>query len=122
MMDCLKITDGDMGIGGNRHIVGILPGSKEEAYKNLSIILDAVKKIGSKSFLSRKECSMARKSSVSSTSRSWFFMRLEVFILSQFSRNWDDCQPERFKRTSCHQSAGTAGKADCRSGSQSLFL
>lgn len=54
MMDCLKITGEDLGIGENKYVVGILPGSKEEAYKNLAIILDAVKKISRNPFFSEK--------------------------------------------------------------------
>jgi uncharacterized protein (TIGR03492 family) len=45
MMDCLKITDEDFGIEKNRYVVGILPGSKRDAYDNFSIILDAVASI-----------------------------------------------------------------------------
>lgn len=59
MMDCLRITGEDFGIEKNRYIVGILPGSKKEAYDNLPIILDAVTAINkrflsSKSFLPKK--------------------------------------------------------------------
>ena len=80
MMDCLKITGEDFGIGENKYIVGILPGSKEEAYKNLPIILDVVKKISRKSFLSRKvdfllslaaSLSLERLGEVVSLSRDW---------------------------------------------------
>ncbi len=80
MMDCLKVTDEDFGIEENRHVVGILPGSKEEAYKNLPIILDAVKKISRKSFFSRKvdfllalaaSLSLKRLEEVVSSSRDW---------------------------------------------------
>ena len=42
MMDCLKISGERFGIEENRYVVGILPGSKEEAYRNLPIILEAV--------------------------------------------------------------------------------
>lgn len=80
MMDCLKTTDEDFGIEDNKHIVGILPGSKEEAYKNLPIILDAVKRISRKSFLSRKvdfllalaaSLSLEKLGEVVSSSRDW---------------------------------------------------
>ncbi len=80
MMDCLKITNGDLGIGENRHVVGILPGSKEEAYENLPIILDAVRRISEKSFLSRKadfllalaaSLTLRRLGEVVSSSRDW---------------------------------------------------
>lgn len=80
MMDCLKISDEELGIGENRHVVGILPGSKEEAYKNLPIILDAVKKISGKSSLFRKtdfllalaaSLSLKRLGEVVSSSRDW---------------------------------------------------
>jgi len=42
MMDCLKITGEDFGIEKNGYVVGILPGSKSDAYDNFPIILDAV--------------------------------------------------------------------------------
>ncbi|MFQ5836072.1 MAG: lipid-A-disaccharide synthase-related protein, partial [bacterium] len=42
MMDCLKITGEDFGIEKNGYVVGILPGSKRDAYDNFPIILDAV--------------------------------------------------------------------------------
>jgi len=45
MMDCLKITDEDFRIEKNRYVVGILPGSKRDAYDNFPIILDAVTSI-----------------------------------------------------------------------------
>jgi len=45
MMDCLKITDEDFGIEKNRYVVGILPGSKRDAYDNFPVILDAVTSI-----------------------------------------------------------------------------
>jgi uncharacterized protein (TIGR03492 family) len=45
MMDCLKITDEDFGIEKNGYVVGILPGSKRDAYDNFPIILDAVASI-----------------------------------------------------------------------------
>ena len=54
MMDCLKISGERFGIEEDRYVVGILPGSKEEAYRNLPIILEAVKIINAKPFLSGK--------------------------------------------------------------------
>lgn len=42
MMDCLKMTGEDFGIEKDECVVGILPGSKRDAYGNFSIILDAV--------------------------------------------------------------------------------
>ena len=42
MMDCLKITGEDFGTEKDGYVVGILPGSKRDAYGNFSIILDAV--------------------------------------------------------------------------------
>ncbi|MFQ6066848.1 MAG: lipid-A-disaccharide synthase-related protein [bacterium] len=42
MMDCLKITGEDFGTEKARYVVGILPGSKRDAYDNFPIILDAV--------------------------------------------------------------------------------
>jgi len=45
MMDCLKMTDEDFGIEKDRYVVGILPGSKRDAYDNFPIILDAVTSI-----------------------------------------------------------------------------
>jgi uncharacterized protein (TIGR03492 family) len=42
MMDCLKITGEDFGIEKNGYVVGILPGSKKDAYDNFPTILDAV--------------------------------------------------------------------------------
>ncbi len=59
MMDCLEISGENFGIKPDRYIVGILPGSKKEAYDNLPIILDAVTAINkrflsSKSFLPKK--------------------------------------------------------------------
>jgi len=45
MMDCLSITNEDFGVGKARYKVGILPGSKEEAYDNFTVVLDAVKLI-----------------------------------------------------------------------------
>lgn len=80
MMDCLKMTGEDFRIEDNRHVVGILPGSKEEAYKNLPIILDAVKKISRKFFLFRKvdfllamaaSLSLKRLGEVVSLNRDW---------------------------------------------------
>ncbi|MEA1964955.1 MAG: lipid-A-disaccharide synthase-related protein [Candidatus Aerophobetes bacterium] len=45
MMDCLSITNEDFGIGEARYKVGILPGSKKEAYDNFTVVLDTVKLI-----------------------------------------------------------------------------
>ncbi len=45
MMDCLKITGEDFGIRTNEPVIGILPGSKQEAYDNLMTILDATEEI-----------------------------------------------------------------------------
>lgn len=45
MMDCLKITGKDFGIDKSSPAVAIVPGSKKEAYKNLMVILDAVREI-----------------------------------------------------------------------------
>jgi len=45
MMDCLKITGEDFGVKDNEPVIGILPGSKQEAYNNLTTILDAVVEI-----------------------------------------------------------------------------
>ncbi len=42
MMDCLKMTGEDFGIEKDAYVVGILPGSKRDAYGNFPIILDAV--------------------------------------------------------------------------------
>jgi len=50
MMDCLSITNEDFGIGKARYRVGILPGSKEEAYDNFTVVLDAVKLIAQEMF------------------------------------------------------------------------
>jgi len=38
MMDCLEISGERFGIEEDKYVVGILPGSKEEAYRNLPII------------------------------------------------------------------------------------
>jgi len=59
MMDCLEISGENFGIKPDRYVVGILPGSKKEAYDNLPAILDAVAAINKrflcfKSFLSKK--------------------------------------------------------------------
>lgn len=43
MMDCLTVTGEDFGVSSHKYVVGILPGSKREAYDNLKIILEAVK-------------------------------------------------------------------------------
>ncbi len=48
MMDCLEVTGKDFGVGSRKYVVGILPGSKGEAYDNLKIILEAVKVIETK--------------------------------------------------------------------------
>ena len=45
MMDCLKVTGKDFGTEKGHPVVGIVPGSKKEAYDNLKIILDAVREI-----------------------------------------------------------------------------
>ncbi len=45
MMDCVKITGEDFGIKDGEPTIGILPGSKKEAYDNLGTILDAVREI-----------------------------------------------------------------------------
>jgi len=48
MMDCLEVMGEDFGVGSRQYVVGILPGSKREAYDNLKIILEAVKVIETK--------------------------------------------------------------------------
>ncbi len=45
IMDSLKITGEDFGIEKDYPVVGIVPGSKKEAYENLRTILDAIKEI-----------------------------------------------------------------------------
>jgi len=45
MMDCLEVTGERFGIEDNAPVVGILPGSRKEAYENLKVILEAVRKI-----------------------------------------------------------------------------
>ncbi|MCD6231596.1 lipid-A-disaccharide synthase-related protein [Candidatus Aerophobetes bacterium] len=42
MLDSLEITGEDFGIEKDSYVIGILPGSKNEAYENLKIILKAV--------------------------------------------------------------------------------
>lgn len=49
MMDCLKITGEDFGIPVAKKVVGLLPGSRDEAYGNFQYILEAVEEIGLKS-------------------------------------------------------------------------
>ena len=45
IMDCFKITGEDFGIEKDYPLVGIVPGSKKEAYENLRTILNAVREI-----------------------------------------------------------------------------
>ena len=54
MMDCLKITGEDFGVREGSTVVGIVPGSRKEAYENLKVSLSAAEKIyleGGKNFL-----------------------------------------------------------------------
>ncbi len=80
MMDCLKITGEDFGIGENGYVVGILPGSKRDAYDNFPIILDAVTSIEKRvSFSGRvhfllalpASLSLEKLVSVASRTREW---------------------------------------------------
>lgn len=45
MMDCLRITGEEFGVEKNYPTVTIVPGSKKEAYENLTIIIDAAREI-----------------------------------------------------------------------------
>jgi len=45
MMDCLRITGEDFDIDKRHPVVAIIPGSKEEAYDNLMVALDAAREI-----------------------------------------------------------------------------
>jgi uncharacterized protein (TIGR03492 family) len=45
MMDALEITGEDFGIPEDRTVVGLLPGSRHEAYANLKLMLRAVSKL-----------------------------------------------------------------------------
>jgi len=54
MMDCLSITNEDFGVKAAQYKVGILPGSKEEAYDNFTIVLDAITLITQEMFSSGK--------------------------------------------------------------------
>lgn len=45
MMDALEITGEDFGIPSDRIVVGLLPGSRHEAYANLKLMLRAVSKL-----------------------------------------------------------------------------
>lgn len=45
MMDCLEITGEDFGIPATKKVVGLLPGSRDEAYGNFQYILGAVEEI-----------------------------------------------------------------------------
>ncbi|HAV43321.1 TPA: hypothetical protein DCX15_04825 [bacterium] len=49
MMDCLQVTGSDMGISSSTKVIGLLPGSKREAYRNLQYILEMVEEIGAQS-------------------------------------------------------------------------
>ncbi len=42
MLDCLKITGEDFNLKKDSYVIGILPGSRNEAYKNIKTILKAV--------------------------------------------------------------------------------
>ena len=45
MMDCMNITGDDFGLNTNQKVIGILPGSRVEAYDNFSILSDVITKI-----------------------------------------------------------------------------
>lgn len=45
MMDSFSITGENFGLSLERKVVGIMPGSREEAYDNMAIILDAVMRL-----------------------------------------------------------------------------
>ena len=49
MMDCLKITGEDFGLSPKDKVVGILPGSRREAYTNIKVILQSIEIINKKS-------------------------------------------------------------------------
>ena len=80
MMDCLRITGEDFGTEKDGYVVGILPGSKRDAYGNFSIILDAVISIEKRaSFTGRvhfllalpASLSLEKLRSVASRARKW---------------------------------------------------
>jgi len=51
MMDCLKVAGEDFGLSPQDPVVGILPGSRKEAYANLKVILQSLEIIYKRSFL-----------------------------------------------------------------------
>ncbi len=57
MMDCLEMSGENFGIKPGEYVVGILPGSKKEAYHNLPVILDAVTVINKRFFFSKSSLS-----------------------------------------------------------------
>lgn len=48
MMDALRITGDDLGLAPNETLVALLPGSRQEAYRNFLIILDGVAELASR--------------------------------------------------------------------------
>lgn len=45
MMDCFEVSDDALGVSPGHDIVGILPGSREEAYGNLKLILRGIDRL-----------------------------------------------------------------------------
>jgi len=66
MMDCLGITGKNFGVNQDTSVVGILPGSREEAYENLMTILDAALIIAKKSSAARVDFLLSLASSLDS--------------------------------------------------------
>lgn len=50
MMDCMKITGKDFGVPSSSKVIGLLPGSRDEAYADLQLILKSVELLRDENF------------------------------------------------------------------------